>query len=261
MSARAAQPAEVVRADRRGPCPLVSGGLGVGSAGSLPASVAEGRLRPETRLAVWASIFVAGLILAIAFPIERGASQAPTPASTDSEPTPTPDPLPDPNPAQPSGGSARSLGDSFGESSGDSSVASSSGAGSTIPSTTRDDGRSAVASRHRAQTNLRSKGARREAAGLKHARERGAKRGGLTPHFVIGNPTPAPFELETILLILAGALALLLVLTAAVLTQGVEGVSASLTARRAQAVALLWTLICAFTVGLLVALLVGQPYR
>jgi hypothetical protein len=96
---------------------------------------------------------------------------------------------------------------------------------------------------------------------LKDARERGARRGGLTPQFVIGNPTPTPFELETILLILAGALALLLVLTVAVLANGVEGISTSLAARRGQALALLGALICAFTVGLLVALVVGEPYR
>ena len=85
--------------------------------------MARRRLSPGTRLAVWASICLAGLILAVAFPIERGATQT-------LEPAPTPDPLPDANPAQPPiGGTVGSSGGSHGGSADGSATTAASGGG------------------------------------------------------------------------------------------------------------------------------------
>jgi hypothetical protein len=218
--------------------------------------VAKGGLSPTTRVAVWASVFLAGLVLAVVSPIERGESQTVDPGLAQPEPTPTPDPLPDPNPAQPTvGESPRSSGGSSGGSSvGSSGSVDTSSAGA-------DGGRATVASNqaHRSRSNLQRRETTRAATGAKQGRERRASWRGPRPDLIMGGGgAPTLFDLEVLLLIFAGALALLLTLTVAVPWNGLAGLSVTLAPPRGQAAALLAVLLCAVLVGLLL-LLAGQP--
>jgi hypothetical protein len=209
--------------------------------------VARRRLSPATRLAVWASIFLAGLILAVAFPIQRGATQT-------LEPAPTPDPLPDPNPAQPPGGGAvgSSGGSHGGSADGSATPAASDGAGGqrSVPS---DHGR-------QAKTSIRERPATRAAKETRHVQAPRRIQGDfLTPQLVTrGGASPSLLYLEVLLLALAGALALMLTLTIRVSSNRLAGLSDGLAEQRGHAAALIAVLLLAVMVGLLVVHLVGQ---
>jgi hypothetical protein len=222
--------------------------------------VAEEGLSPAIRLAVCASVFLAGLILAIAWPIERSASATSGVHPIQPEPTPTPDPQPDPNPGEPdTSGTVSPSSGSSGSSSGDMSVGSSSGSGSTASSAAGNGSRAVAPSGHarQAMTNPREREAKRAAAGATHDREHRAGPSGLTPPRAIG-ASPTAIYLEALLLILAGALALLLTLAVRAPSNRLAGVSPGLEVQRGVVAALIAVLLFAMMLGLFVVHAVSQ---
>ena len=98
----------------------------------------------------------------------------------------------------------------------------------------------------------------RAAARATHHREHRVRPSGLTPPRAIGGASPTAIYLEALLLILAGALALLLTLAVRAPSNRLAGVSAGLEAQRGVVAALIAVLLFAIMLGLFVVRAVSQ---
>jgi hypothetical protein len=222
------------------------------------------RHRLGLRIGSCCAVFVAGLVVAIAWPVERGASETPATTTAEVEPAPTPDPVPDPNPnPAPTGGSGG--GDTSGSSGGSASAGSSptsDGTGSTTHTT-----ESTAASTARGESKTKPERRRPKERADKAAVQTGAaheprepasspgsqagKMAGLG--LVAESDASTLVHVELLILGLAGALALTLMLIVAIPRHLLAGVSVALAERRREVeiviAAVLWSLI----IGLLVA--------
>jgi hypothetical protein len=208
------------------------------------------------RIGSCCSIFLAGLVVAIAAPIERGAGQTVATTSTEAEPSPAPDPVPDTNPNPPTAG------DSSSDSSG-----SSNGSGNATPSPGTDSTESTTASTDRREPKTKPEPKRpqqhdgrldQQATSAHEPRDpalRPASQAGNAVGLgVVARPQASTLDhLELFVLGLAGALALALMLLAALPPRVLAGVSVALSERRRGAEIIIAAVLWSLVIGLLAA--------
>lgn len=221
------------------------------------------RHRLRLRIGSCSAVFVAGLVVAIASPVERGASQTPATTSTGAEPAPAPDPVPDPNPSPPpSGGSG---GDSSGSSGGSGSVSPSPSSDGTGSASDAADSTAASTARSEAETKPgptrqkkhADKPAVRTAAAHnpRDPASRSAGQAGNLAGLGVAAESKASTlaHVEVFILGLAGALALVLMVLAAVPQHVLAGVSVALAERRREVEIVIATVLWSLVIGLLAA--------
>jgi hypothetical protein len=191
------------------------------------------RYRPSLRISPCLAVLVAGLVVAIALPVEPGAGQTPPP--------PAPDPVPDANPTPPPSGGSSGGGSSESpdSSSGDSSESSSGSTGASPPPVS-DGPESSTSSRDEQQPEPKAEPKRekqhvekpdRQATAAPDARDPPARPAGMALG-VGAQPNGAPADLKLFVLALSGALAIVLLLLAATPPRLLAGVSVTLAARQ-----------------------------
>jgi hypothetical protein len=195
------------------------------------------RQRPSLRIGPCLAVLVAGLVVAIALPVEPGAGQTPPPA---------PDPVPDANPTPPpSGGSSggggggdspespdsSGGGDSSGSSSGSTGASSPSAGGGPESSTSSQDEEEPEPKAEPKREKQQVEKPDREGTAAPDARDPPARPAGMA--LGVGTqPNGSPADLKLFVLALAGALAIVLLLLAATPPRLVAGVSVTLAARQ-----------------------------
>jgi hypothetical protein len=192
------------------------------------------RHRPSLRISPCLAVLVAGLVVAIALPVEPGAGQTPPP--------PAPDPVPDASPTPPpsggsSGGGASESPDS---SSGSDSSGSSSGSTTASPPPVSGGPESSTSSRDEQQPEPKAEPKRekqhvekpdRQATAAPDPRDPPARPAGLALG-VGAHPNGSSADLKPFVLALSGALAIVLLLLAATPPRMLAGVSVALAARQ-----------------------------
>jgi hypothetical protein len=215
------------------------------------------------RIGSCSAILLAALVVAVAVPVEHGASQTPATTSTEAEPPPAPDPVPDANPNPPQAG-----GDGSGDSSG-----SSGGSGGGSPSAKRDGTASAITSTDGRKSEAKPEPRRQKqhadkldlrAAAAAHEPRDPASRSASEPGNTMGLGFVAQPQASTLVFLelfvvgLAGALALALMLLAAIPLRVLAGLSFVLAARRREAEILIAAVLWSLVIGLLTARFAAQ---
>jgi hypothetical protein len=220
------------------------------------------RGRLPFRVSSCCSIFVAGLIVAIALPVERGASQTPATTSTEAVPPPAPDPVPDPDPNPPpaDGGSS---GDSSGSSGGSGNASPSPVSDGTGSIATSTDRRESETKPEPKQQKQRADERSLQATAAHEPRDppsRPVSQAGNTMGLgVVAQPKASTLlGLELFVLGLASALALALMLLAVIPPHVLAGVSVALAERRREAEVVIAAVLWSLVIGLLAARCAAQ---
>jgi hypothetical protein len=209
------------------------------------------------RIGSCCSIFLAGLVVAIALPIERGASQTAATTSTEAEPSPAPDPVPDPNPNPPIAGDGSSS-DSSGSSGGSDNANPSPGTDGTESTTASTDRREPRTKPEPKRPKQHADRLDQQATAAHEPRDPASRPASQAGNAIglglVARPKASTLDhLELFVLGLAGALALALMLLAALPPRVLAGVSVALSERSRGAEIIIAAVLWSLVIGLLAA--------
>jgi hypothetical protein len=214
------------------------------------------RRRPRLRIRAGLVVFIAGLVVAVASPVEHGAGQTPPP--------PAPDPVPDTNPnPPPTGGSSGgdSTGSPGGSSGGDSPGSSRGSAGASPPpasdgtesSTNLRDGQESETTPEPKRQKQHADKPDQQTTAAPEARDPPARPAGIALGGGARPEASTPADLELFILALAGMLALVLLLLAATPPHVLAGVSVALAERQRKVEIGVAAVLMSLVIGLLAA--------